>query len=263
MQISVSSLSKQYRVINKEDGLKGSIKSLFCREYKTVEAVKEINFDIKEGERVGFIGSNGAGKTTTIKMLTGLIHPTSGDIKVLGYSPWERKNEFKREISLVMGNKFQLWWDLPAIESLNLNRKIYDIPQGQYNETVEELSSLLQVEHLLKTPVKQLSLGERMKMEIIAGLIHKPKVMFLDEPTIGLDLESQKTVRKFLQEYNEKQGTTILMTSHYIEDIEAVCDRLIMISKGRIIFDGLRDDLAMNESLETAIEHYFREKGVR
>ncbi|MHC1683133.1 MAG: ATP-binding cassette domain-containing protein [Clostridiaceae bacterium] len=243
MQIEVSSLKKTFKVNKKKEGLVGSIQGLFSREYRIAEAVKDVSLSIREGECIGFIGPNGAGKTTTIKMLTGLIHPTSGQAKVLGYTPWERKNDFKRQISLVMGNKFQLTWDLPAIESFELHRKIYDIPYNEYRQRLGELSDILNVSNLTHVPVRNLSLGERMKMELITSLLHKPKVLFLDEPTIGLDSASQKSIRKFLREFNSTHKTTIIMTSHYMDDIESVCDRLLMISKGEIIYDGQKEHL--------------------
>lgn len=244
MQINVTGLTKTFKVNKKKEGLRGSIKGLFAREYRIAEAVKGINFSIDEGECIGFIGPNGAGKTTTIKMLTGLIYPTEGDAKILGHTPWKRENDFRRQISLVMGNKFQLWWDLPAIESFDLQRKIYDIERNDYRNRLEELCTILDVTKLTHVPVRNLSLGERMKMELIASLLHNPKILFLDEPTIGLDITSQKSIRKFLKDINEKHKTTIIMTSHYMDDIESVCDRLLLISDGKIIYDGSKEKLA-------------------
>lgn len=241
--IRVHKLSKKFKTSIKKEGLLGSIKGLFKREYLLIEAVKEITFEIGAGECVGLIGPNGAGKTTILKMLTGLIHPTTGEISVLGFQPWKRENIFLRNISLVMGNKFQLWWDLPAAESFELHRKIYDIPYREYQKRVDHLAAILNVSHLVHIPIRNLSLGERMKMELISSLIHNPKILFLDEPTIGLDSTSQKSIRAFLKEFNQQYGTTIIMTSHYMDDIDSVCDRLIMISKGEIIFDGSKSEL--------------------
>jgi len=202
------------------------------------EAVKGISFEIEEGEIVGFLVPNGAGKTTTLKMLSGILHPTSGEASVMGYTPWERKKSFKKNISIVMGQKNQLWWDLPANESLYLNKCIYEIDDRLYYETLEELTSILDVKEQLKVQLRRLSLGERMKMELIAALIHRPKVILLDEPTIGLDLVSQKSVREFLAAYNKDTKTTILLTSHYMKDIQDLCKRTIVINHGTIVFDG-------------------------
>jgi ABC-2 type transport system ATP-binding protein len=215
--ISVKGLSKYYQVHQKEPGLSGSIKSLFNRKYYDVKAVDDISFEIGEGELVGFIGPNGAGKTTTLKTLSGLLYPTQGEVSVLGYTPWKRQAEFQKQFALVMGQKNQLWWDLPAIESFILNKEIYEVPKAQYEQTLEELSTLLDVKALLKVQVRKLSLGERMKMELIAALIHSPKVLFLDEPTIGLDVVAQKKMRDFVKAYNLKYKATIILTSHYME----------------------------------------------
>lgn len=238
MTIKVKNLKKYYRVHKKEPGLKGSIKSLFSRTYEEVKAVDNVSFSIEEGELVGFIGPNGAGKTTTLKCLSGLLYPTSGEISVLSHTPWERKNEFLKQISLVMGQKNQLWWDLPALETFNLNKAIYEIPDRQYRETLDELVKLLEVEEILKIQVRKLSLGQRMKCELIAALLHSPKVLFLDEPTIGLDVVMQKKVRDFIKIFNKKYRSTIILTSHYMGDVKELCERVIIIDKGRIIFDG-------------------------
>lgn len=239
----MSGVSKTFRVNKKREGLRGSIRGLFKREYVETQAVKNINFEVFQGECIGFIGLNGAGKTTTLKMLTGLIKPSSGEIEVLGYTPIQRSNKFRQRISLVMGNKFQLWWDIPAIESFQLQRKFYSIPILEFKERVDELCTLLNVNELMCIPVRNLSLGERMKMELIASLLHNPDILFLDEPTLGLDSLSQKKIRGFLKEINTKHKTTIIMTSHYMDDIESVCDRLLMISKGEIIYDGKKEVL--------------------
>lgn len=236
--ITVNQLSKHFRTYQKEEGLKGSLKNLFFRKYIDNKAVDQISFELAEGEFVGFLGPNGAGKTTTLKMLTGLIYPTSGQARVMGYLPWERKNEFRRQYSLIMGQKNQLWMDLPALESFQLNREIYQIPERQFRNTLEELTELLDIQKVLQVQVRRLSLGERMKMELIAALLHSPRVLFLDEPTIGLDIISQRKIRDFLLQYNKKFGTTILLTSHYMEDIEALCKRVIIINHGHKVYDG-------------------------
>ncbi len=238
MVISVSHLKKYYKVQQKDPGLFGSLSSLFSRKYQTVEAVNDISFEIDEGELVGFIGPNGAGKTTTLKCLSGLLYPTNGRVSVMGFTPYERKNVYLKQISLVMGQKNQLWWDLPAVETFLLNKEIYEIPDDQYENTLKELTELLYVEKLFKTPVRKLSLGERMKMELIAALIHAPKVLFLDEPTIGLDVVMQKHMRDFIKEYNERHKSTILLTSHYMEDVRQLARRVIIIDQGKLLYDG-------------------------
>jgi len=216
----------------------GALRGLVQRRFETVTAVKDIRFHIEAGELVGFLGPNGAGKTTTLKMLAGLLYPTSGAARVLGYVPWKREDGYRRQFALLLGQKNQLWWDLPARESLELNAKIYGIEPAAFQRTVDELTELLRVRDKLNVMVRELSLGERMKMELIAALLHQPKVLLLDEPTIGLDVISQKTVREFLREYNTTRGTTILLTSHYMADIEALCRRVIIIDKGNLFFDG-------------------------
>lgn len=241
--ISVSHLTKFYQIHKKEPGLIGTFKSFLSRKYETVKAVSDISFEIEEGELVGFIGPNGAGKTTTLKCLSGLLYPTEGKISVLGFTPYDRKSNFLKQISLVMGQKNQLWWDLPAIDTLLLNKEIYEIPQKKFDEIVSDLSRLLEVENLLKIPVKRLSLGERMKCELIAALIHSPKVLFLDEPTIGLDVVMQKKLREFIREYNRRFSATILLTSHYMRDVEALCKRVIVINHGGILYDGFLSQL--------------------
>lgn len=238
MIVKVSHLSKSFDYYKKELGLKNSLKNLFWREKLTREAVSDISFEIDEGEMVGFLGPNGAGKTTTLKMLSGILHPTSGEASVIGYRPWERKKAFKMQFAIVMGQKNQLWWDLPANESLYLNKCIYEIDDKTYTSTLAELTELLDVKDLLSVQVRRLSLGERMKMELIAALIHKPRLIFLDEPTIGLDIISQKKFRQFFKYYNQEKKATIILTSHYMEDVKDLCRRVIIINQGHIGFDG-------------------------
>jgi ABC-2 type transport system ATP-binding protein len=241
--IEVNGLTKTFRTYKKQPGFAGAIKGLFHREYEQVAAVSEVHFTIEPGELVGFLGPNGAGKTTTLKMLAGLLYPTGGEARVLGYVPWERHDGYRRQFALVLGQKNQLWWDLPARESLELNAKIYGIPADRFEHTVAEMSELLSVRDKLSISVRELSLGERMKMELIAALLHQPKVLFLDEPTIGLDVVSQKIVREFLRQYNATHKTTILLTSHYMADIQALCQRVIIIDHGKIFFDGKLSDV--------------------
>ncbi len=236
--IEASKLTKVYRTYRKERGLWGSIKGLVRRRYDETRAADQVSFQIEEGEFVGFLGPNGAGKTTVLKMLSGLLNPTSGDARVLGCVPWERRNEMKRQFSLLMGQKNALWWDLPAQESLELNRAIYGIDRDRFEKVVDGLSDLLEVRHKMNVMVRELSLGERMKMELIAALIHEPRVLFLDEPTIGLDVVSQKRVREFLRIYNEEHPIVTLLTSHYMQDIEELCRRVLVIDHGKIFFDG-------------------------
>lgn len=258
MVISVSHLTKYYQVHQKEPGFAGSMKSLFKRKYYDAKAVDDISFSIDEGELVGFIGPNGAGKTTTLKCLTGLLYPTGGEVKVLGYVPFERKHPYLRQISLVMGQKNQLWWDLPAIDSFLLNKEIYNIPDEQYNKTIKELSALLEVKEILQVQVRKLSLGQRMKCELIAALIHNPKILFLDEPTIGLDVMMQQNLREFVKEYNQKYNATIILTSHYMKDVEELCKRIIIIDHGKILYDGLLANIvkkyAKNKSITAIFE---------
>lgn len=236
--IEIDNLVKTYRVHVKREGVLASLKGLVRRQYRTVRAVDGISTSIEGGEIVGFLGPNGAGKTTTLKMLSGLIFPTSGSARVLGYVPWERHNAYRRQFALVMGQKNQLWWDLPANESFRLNKEIYGIDDRQFEATRNELTELLDVRDLLSQPVRELSLGERMKMELIAALLHSPKVLLLDEPTIGLDVVSQANIRACLREYNRTRNVTILLTSHYMQDVEALCKRVIVINHGMIAFDG-------------------------
>ncbi len=236
--IEAHDLTKVYRTYRKERGLWGSIKGLVRRRHDETRAADKVSFRIDEGEFVGFLGPNGAGKTTVLKMLSGLLNPTSGDARVLGFVPWERRNEMKRQFSLLMGQKNALWWDLPAQESLELNRAIYGIDRARFNKVVGGLSELLEVQDKMNVMVRELSLGERMKMELISALIHEPRVLFLDEPTIGLDVVSQKRVREFLRIYNEEHRIVTMLTSHYMQDIEELCPRVIIIDHGKIFFDG-------------------------
>jgi len=236
--IETRNLTKLYRTYRKEAGLWGAVKGLVRRKYDEVRAVDGVSFTIEEGELVGFLGPNGAGKTTVLKMLSGLLNPSGGEARVLGFVPWERKAELKRQFSLLLGQKNSLWWDLPARESLELNRAIYGIDRKDFNRIVGGLSELLEVGDKLNVMVRELSLGERMKMELIAALLHAPRVLFLDEPTIGLDVGSAKRVREFLKHYNADHQIVTMLTSHYMQDIEELCQRVIIIDHGRIIFDG-------------------------
>ena len=254
--VLVDHLLKDFEVTQKEPGLAGSVKSLFSPKKKQVHALRGISFSVMPGELVGFIGPNGAGKTTTLKILSGLLYPTSGLSQVLGYEPWERKPDYLKKIALVMGQKNQLWWDLPAIETFELNRAIYEIPKKQYKETLDELASLLEVEKLLKTQVRRLSLGQRMRLELIAALLHRPEVLFLDEPTIGLDILGQEKVRDFIYDYNRKYGATILLTSHNMDDLINLSRRVIVITEGRIIFDGALDELVSRFAKRKTITVY-------
>ena len=236
--IVVQNLSKTYQVPEREGGFGAAVRSFFKRKYKDVKAVQQVDFKIEPGEIVGFLGPNGAGKTTTLKMLSGLLHPTSGTASVLGFTPWELKPEYLRSMTLVMGQRNRLSWDIPAADSFLLNQAIYRLPDDEYKETYKELDELLELEPLMKKPVRNLSLGERMKCEIAAGLLHRPKVLFLDEPTIGLDITGQARIREFLSEYNERTGATILLTSHYMADVTALCERIIIIHHGQLKYDG-------------------------
>jgi ABC-2 type transport system ATP-binding protein len=236
--ITVNHLVKNFQAYKKDPGLFGSVKSLLHRQHYKVPAVKDVSFSINEGEFVGFIGSNGAGKTTTLKMLSGLIHPSEGKVQVIGYKPFERKIEFLTQISLVMGQKNQLWWDLPASESFLLNKEIYEIPDLQFKQTLSSLTELLDVGEILNVQVRKLSLGQRMKCELIAALLHSPKVLFLDEPTIGLDVVMQQNLRDFIKQYNKKYNATIILTSHYRQDVKELCDRIIVIDHGQILYNG-------------------------
>ena len=236
--IHVEHLSKHYHVHVREAGLLSAFRSLFRREFRTVKAVDDISFDIPKGQIVGFLGPNGAGKTTTMKVLTGLLHPTSGQVRVGGFIPFRHEQAYKRKISLVMGQKGQLIWDIPASETFLVNKAIYDIPDDVYVRHLAELTELLQLQDLLVKPVRQLSLGERMKCELAASLLHQPEIVFLDEPTIGLDVNMQEAVRRFIAEYNRRFKATILLTSHYMADVTALCERVMVINRGKLLYDG-------------------------
>ena len=249
--INVNHLQKYFEVHHKETGLLGSIKSFWSRKVEQIKAVDDISFTIHQGEVVGFIGQNGAGKTTTLKMLSGLLYPSGGEVQVLGFDPWQRKPEFQKQFALVMGQKNQLWWDLPAMESFLLNKAIYEIPDAQFEKTLKKLTSLLEVGDVINVQVRKLSLGQRMKCELIAALLHNPKVLFLDEPTIGLDVVMQKVLRDFIKAYNKEFNATIILTSHYMGDVKELCKRAIIIDHGHKIFDG---------DLQKIIDKYARNK---
>lgn len=241
--ISVNDLTRQFKIYKKQPGIIGSMSSLFNRQYYDTTAVDHISFSIEEGELIGFIGPNGAGKTTTLKMLSGLLYPTSGHVNVLGHVPFKREPAFLKKIALVMGQKNQLWWDVPAMDTFLLNKEIYEIPTKYFQDTLEELSSLLEVKDILLVQVRKLSLGQRMKCELIAALLHKPKVLFLDEPTIGLDVVMQQKLRDFIRDYNQKFKSTIILTSHYMEDVKELCKRIIVIDHGHVLYDGKLQDI--------------------
>src|SRR5215217_372287 len=242
--IQVNNLSKTYQVSEREGGFGAAVRNFFKRKYKDVKAVQEVNFKITQGEIVGFLGPNGAGKTTTLKMLSGLLHPTGGTANVLGFTPWELNPDYLRSMTLVMGQRNRLSWDIPAADSFLLNQAIYRLSDEDYKATYKDLDELLELEPLMKKPVRNLSLGERMKCEIAAGLLHRPKVLFLDEPTIGLDITGQARIREFLREYNKRTGATILLTSHYMADVTALCERIIIIHHGQLKYDGGINDLS-------------------
>jgi ABC-2 type transport system ATP-binding protein len=257
--IEIANLSKTYRVAKKKAGLGASIRGLFSREWTEVHAVRDLSFSIKRGERVGFLGPNGAGKTTTLKMLAGLLTPTSGRISVLGFNPRGRPRELLRQITLVMGQKQQLFWDLPPIETMELNRAVYEIDRGAYEKTLSELVKMLDLSELLEKPTRQLSLGERMKCELAAALLHRPQVLFLDEPTIGLDVTMQAIVRRFIREYNEATGAAVILTSHNMDDVTALCPRVIVIDHGRLKHDGDLRRLAAEVALDKRITVHLQE----
>lgn len=236
--IQAENLVKHYTQFKKDPGLAGTIRSLFKREYFTVKAVDDISFSIEEGEFVGFIGPNGAGKTTTLKCLSGLLYPTDGKLEVLGYTPFDRRKSFLKQIALVMGQKNQLWWDLPASDTFSLNKEIYEISDDAYKKTIAELADMLDLHDVMDIQVRKLSLGQRMKCGLVASLMHSPRVLFLDEPTIGLDVTMQKRMRDFFRDFNEKYCTTVILTSHYMEDVRELCKRVIIIDNGKIIYDG-------------------------
>lgn len=255
--ITVYRLGKSYRVAEREAGLRAALRSMVRRTMREIVAVREISFTLAPGEIVGFLGPNGAGKTTTLKMLAGLLYPAQGEARVLGYTPWKREAGYLRQMAMVMGQRSQLEWDLPVIDSFELNQAIYEIPQKEYERTLDELTELLELAALLKKPVRTLSLGERMKCELAAALLHGPRVLFLDEPTIGLDLTSQRRIRAFLTEYNRRHGACILLTSHYMADVEALCPRVILIHHGELLFDGELRELGRRFAAERLITVQF------
>ncbi|WP_027481414.1 ABC transporter ATP-binding protein [Deinococcus pimensis] len=236
--LRVRGLTKHYVVHEKEPGLLGSLKSFVNRRSRTVEAVRGVNLDLARGEMVGFLGPNGAGKTTTLKMLSGLLHPTSGEVDVLGFEPRRRHADFLRSITLVMGQKQQLLWDLPALDSFLVNQAIYEIDDADFKRTMREYDEVLDLSGILRKQVRKLSLGERMKCELAAALLHRPRVLFLDEPTIGLDVNMQVRIREFVREYNRREDATVILTSHYMADVTALCERIVVIDAGRVVFDG-------------------------
>jgi len=258
--IQIKNLTKTYVSFKKREGLSGSLKDFFKREKHLTQAVKSISFDVKQGEFLGFLGPNGAGKTTTLKMLTGILTPTSGEVDVLGYTPWKRKTGFKKRFSLVMGQKNQLWWDLPPLDSYELYRHMYEIPKTEFKKTLDFLSDLLDISDLIEVQTRKLSLGQRMKAELVGALLHKPDILFLDEPTIGLDVVSQKTIREFLREYNRETKATILLTSHYMEDIRKLCDRVMIIDHGSILYDGTYKKFTNKFAQEKTIDLVFTER---
>jgi ABC-2 type transport system ATP-binding protein len=242
--IIVENLSKTYQVPEREGGFRAAIRGFFRRKYRDVPAVQQVNFSIQPGEIVGFLGPNGAGKTTTLKMLSGLVYPTSGKATVIGFNPWERKPDFLKNMTLVMGQRSRLSWDIPAADSFLLNQAIYHISDADYKATLKGLDDLLDLSPIMRKPVRNLSLGERMKVELAAGLLHRPKVLFLDEPTIGLDITAQGRIRTFIQEYNRRNGATVLLTSHYMADVTALCERIIIIHLGHLKYDGSLNELS-------------------
>ncbi|HBI34462.1 MAG TPA: ABC transporter [Candidatus Moranbacteria bacterium] len=258
--IEVKKLCKTYEYVEKNPGIKHSLRNLFAREKKQKEAVKDVSFKIEEGELVGFLGPNGAGKTTTLKMLAGILTPTSGEVEVSGYEPIKRQKEYQMQFAFVMGQKMQLWWDLPPMESFLLNKKIYEVNDEDFEKNLSEMIELLDVGGIVNKQVRQLSLGERMKCELIAALLHSPKVLFLDEPTIGLDVVAQKKIRDFIKKYNQERKTTIILTSHYMEDIAQLCKRIVIIDMGKIIYDGSLEDLISKYVPNKKITIYFEKE---
>jgi len=252
--IEVEGLTKIFHVHRKEPGFIGSVKALFRRERVEKAAVKGVSFRVGEGEIVGLVGANGAGKTTLVKMLAGIIHPTSGSASVLGYTPWERDNRLRRQIALIMGQKAQLWWDLPAEDCFLLLKEIYRIPENEYRETLDYLAGVLDIRAELRIQIRKLSLGERMKMELIAALLHRPRVVFLDEPTIGLDLSAQRAIRDFILEYRQLHRPAMILTSHYMEDIQRLCERILIIREGEFVYDG---------PLARVVQRYAQSKVIR
>lgn len=261
--IETKNLSKSYLTYRRDPGFLGTVKSFVWRQHEYIEAVKNISFSINEGERIGFLGPNGAGKTTTLKMLSGIISASDGSVEVLGFDPQKGDKHFKKQIGLVAGQKAQLMIDLPAFESFQINQAIYEIPKKEYKDSFEELVELFGIKDILDIQVRKLSLGQRMKCELVAALLHRPKVLLLDEPTIGLDVVAQKNIRDYLKYYNEKWQTTIMLTSHYMEDIRELCDRVIIIDHGRIIFDGLLKDLFERFAPHKTLHVTFEGKGIK
>lgn len=261
--IEVKNLSKSYEYYRQKSGLLGAVKSFFSRETLYADAVKNINFSIEEGELLGFLGPNGAGKTTTLKMLSGILYPSSGEARVLGFKPTERKKKYQKQFSLVMGQKNQLVSDLPAMESFILNKEIYEVSDSDFKKTLSELVEVLDIGNILDIQVRKLSLGQRMKCELVAALIHRPKVLFLDEPTIGLDVVAQKNIRDFLKAYNKEKKTTIVLTSHYMEDIKELCRRVIIINLGKVIYDGAIDDLVRKHAPYKLLKITFEANGIK
>jgi ABC-2 type transport system ATP-binding protein len=255
--IDVRNLSRDYVYHKKRPGLAGSLLGLFGRENLIARAVRDISFSITAGELVGFLGPNGAGKTTTLKMLSGILYPSSGDVRVLGHIPWKREADYQRQFALVMGQKNQLWWELPARESFLLNKEIYEVPDADFRRSLQEFIELLDIEDILDVQVRKLSLGQRMKCELVAALIHKPSVLFLDEPTIGLDVVAQKNIRDFIKRYNEEHKTTVILTSHYMEDISRLCKRVIVIDAGRIVYDGRLEELIRRYAIHKLLVVFF------
>jgi ABC-2 type transport system ATP-binding protein len=255
--IQLQNLTKIYRVYRKREGLRAAFAGLFRREYSEVRAVDDVSFSIEQGEIVAFLGPNGAGKTTTLKLLSGLIYPSSGTASVLDYVPWKRENAYRRRFALVMGQKNQLWWDLPAQESFRLHKEIYRLEEGAFTRRLDELTELLEVKRLVSQPVRELSLGERMRMELIAALLHSPEVLFLDEPTIGLDVVSQRRVQDFLKFYQTQHRVTVVLTSHYMKDVEALCQRVVIINHGKVQHDGPLAQIVDRFSTHKVIELQF------
>ncbi|MAZ47142.1 MAG: multidrug ABC transporter ATP-binding protein [Halobacteriovoraceae bacterium] len=258
--IKVEHLCKNFSVHKKEPGFKGSVASLFNRQYTTKKALIDFNLTINEGEIIGLIGSNGAGKTTLTKILSGIIHPTSGKVSVLGFNPWDKPNEYRQKMALIMGQKAQLWWDLPALDGFLLLKEIYQIPTRDFYDRIEFLSEYLQIKEQLNIQVRRLSLGERMKVELMAALLHQPKVIFLDEPTIGLDLTAQKAVRRFIKEYRKQYNPMMILTSHYMDDIEELCERIVIMKEGQKVFDGNIENLHQKYASKKVIKlHVFED----
>ena len=256
--IKARGLSKTFRVHKKEAGLKGSLRALFAREWTIVHALKGVDLDVGAGEIVGLVGANGAGKTTLVKALAGILYPSGGTAEVLGHVPWKRQNEFRRQIALIMGQKAQLWWDLPAGDGFLLLREIYQIPRDRFQANLDTLVEALQIRDKLGIQIRRLSLGERMKMELIAALLHQPKVVFLDEPTIGLDLAAQRAIRAFILEYRRRENPAMILTSHYMEDIERLCERIVLMREGELVYDGPRATLVSTYARHKVLTAHLR-----